>query len=163
MVSWIVGRVVENGYGKQNRGDFEGLTKMFAEDGVFEFEGDTPFGGERRGRGAIREWFEQVARDFGRLTVTVEDLAVGGPPWNMRVIVRFSDRYDLISGETLSNHGFQFARLVWGKVKEDRILVDLGVVQQALDLIEARRKDRSATLAVEPPAVRVQRQDSVDR
>ncbi len=145
MISWLARRAVEHGYRKQNRGDFEGLTKTFAEDGLFEFEGGTPFGGERRGRQAIREWFEQVARDFGRLHLTAEDVAVAGPPWNMRVIVRFSDRYDLIGGETLSNHGFQFVRLAWGKVKEDRILVDLGVVHQALELIEARHKSGAET------------------
>ncbi len=141
MISWIVRQVIENGYGKQNRGDFGGLTKMFSNDGLLEFQGDTPFGGERRGRRAIREWFDEVGRDFGRLSLTAHDVAVSGPPWNMRVIVRFSDRYDLISGDTLTNHGFQFLRIAWGRVKEDRILVDLGVVRQALDLIEARREE----------------------
>jgi hypothetical protein len=69
--------------------------------------------------------------------LSVEDVAVSGPPWNLRVIVRFTDRYELISGDSLTNHGFQFLRLAWGKVKEDRILVDLGVVRQAEELIEA--------------------------
>jgi ketosteroid isomerase-like protein len=143
MISWIVRRVIENGYGKQNRGDFSGVTKMFSKDGLFEFQGDTPFGGERHGRQAIREWFERVGRDFGRLELTAHDVAVGGAPWNMRVFVRFSDRYELISGDTMTNHGVQFLRIAWGRVKEDRVLVDLGVFRQALDLIEARRNERA--------------------
>ena len=136
MISVIVRRVVQNAYAKQNRGDFEALSGMFSEDAVFEFHGDTPFGGERRGRAAIRAWFEDLGRQFGRLWLTAHEVAVSGPPWNQRVIVRFSDRYELVSGDTLTNHGFQFARIAWGKVKEDRILVDLGVVQKALELIE---------------------------
>lgn len=153
MLSLIVRRLVQDGYEKQNRGDFLALTRMFAKDGVFEFQGDTPFGGERRGREAIRGWFEQVGREFGRLRLTAHDVAVSGPPWNMRVIVRFSDSYELISGETLTNHGFQFLRIAWGKVKEDRILVDLGVVEDALGLIEswnARGENRTPRYADEP-------------
>ena len=137
MLSLIVRRVVQDGYEKQNRGEFGALAKMFAKDGVFEFHGDTPFGGERRGQDAIQGWFEEVGREFGRLRLTAHDVAVSGPPWNMRVIVRFSDSYELISGDTLTNHGFQFVRLVWGKVKEDRVLVDLGVLGKALELIES--------------------------
>lgn len=68
MLSLIVRCVVQDGYAKQNRG----------------------FGGERRGREAIRDWFEQVRRDYGRLRLTAHDVAVSGPPWNLRVIVRFS-------------------------------------------------------------------------
>src|SRR5947209_14647209 len=133
MLSWIVRRIVENGYAKQNRGDFAGLARAFAKDGVLEFMGDTPFAGERRGREAIVAWFEQVKREFGRLTLIAEDVTVSGPPWNMRVVVRFIDRYHLISGDTIDNYGFQFLRIAWGKVKEDRILVDLGIVRQALE------------------------------
>src|SRR5438309_1291897 len=115
VISWIVRRIVEDGYAKQNRGEFAELARMFAADGVFEFIGDTPFGGERRGRAAIVEWFEQVRTEFGRLTLHAEDVTVSGPPWNMRVIVRLSDRYHLISGDTMSNRGFQFLRIAWGK------------------------------------------------
>jgi len=147
MISWVIRRVIESGYARQNRGDFEGVARAFARDGVFEFQGDTPFGGERRGREAIVGWFEQVRRDFGRLTLIAHDVAVGGPPWNMRVIVRFSDRYELISRDTMTNHGFQFLRIAWGKIKEDRILVDLGVVRQAMQLIETRRSERAVAEA----------------
>jgi SnoaL-like domain len=84
-----------------------------AKTSVLEFHGETPFGGECRGRQAIRAWFDQVALDFGRLSLTAHDVAVSGPPWNLRVVVRFNDRYDLISGDTLTNHGFQFLRIAW--------------------------------------------------
>jgi len=153
MLSLIVRRVVQDGYAKQNRGDFQALTTMFAPDGVLEFFGDTPFGGERRGREAIRDWFEQVRRDYGRLRLTAHDVAVSGLPWNLRVIVRFSDTYELISGDTLTNHGFQFLRIAWGKVKEDRILVDLGVVKNALGLIEAWRDAPAGSGASRDPNV----------
>ena len=144
MIASIVRRVVEDGYDKQNRGDFAALGDLFAADAVFEFLGDTPFGGERRGRDAIVQWFDEVGRDFGRLTLTAQEVAVSGGPWNMRVIVRFRDHYQLITGDTMTNHGFQFLRIAWGKVKEDRILVDLDVVHRALELITAHRRERAA-------------------
>ena len=141
MISWIVRRVIESGYRMQNRGDFDGLSRMFAADGVFEFVGDTPFGGERRGPEAIAGWFRQVEREFGSLTLTTRDVVLSGPPWNIRVIVRFTDRYRLISGDTIENQGFQFLRVCWGKIKEERTLVDLGIVGQAMALVAASRRE----------------------
>lgn len=135
MISWIVRRIVERGYARQNRGDFAGLARMFSRDAVFEFHGDTRFGGERRGPEAVRSWFEDLGQTFGRLHLMADDVTVSGWPWNMRVMVRFHDRYELINGERVTNYGFQFLRISWGKVKEDRILVDLGIVQQALQRI----------------------------
>ena len=38
-------------------------------------------------------------------------------------------------GRLLENHGFQYLRLRWGKVREDRILADLAIVHTALELI----------------------------
>lgn len=135
MVSWFVRRVLERAYRQLNASDLDGVTRAFARDAVFEFQGDTPLGGERHGPAEVRAWFEQVAREFGRLHLTAHDVAVNGPPWNMRVIVRFTDRYHLITDDVLENHGFQYLRLRWGKVKEDRILVDLTIVRRALELI----------------------------
>jgi ketosteroid isomerase-like protein len=139
MVSWFVRRVVERGYRQLNAFDLDGLTSAFARDAVFEFHGDAPFGGERHGPAGVRAWFEQVAREFGRVHLTVQDVAVSGPPWNMRVIIRFTERYHLITDDVLENHGFQYLRLRWGKVTEDRILVDLAIVRAALELINGAR------------------------
>jgi ketosteroid isomerase-like protein len=145
MIAWIARRVVERVYSMQNRGDHESVVRAFAHDAVFEFCGDTPFAGERRGRAAIFEWFADVGRQFGRLHLFADDVAVSGPPWNVRVIVRFHDRYELINGERVTNHGFQFMRVAWGRVKEDRILVDLGVVHDALDRIGSGHRSTSST------------------
>lgn len=142
MLSWLVRRVLERGYRQVNAFDLDGLTTAFAPDAVFEFQGDSPLGGERHGPAGVRAWFEQTAREFGRLHLTAHDVAVSGPPWNIRVIVRFTDRYELITGDSLENHGFQYLRLRWGKVKEDRILVDLGIVQTALELISNAKTAR---------------------
>ena len=134
MVAWIARHVVERAYRDLNARNLDALLRVFAADAVFEFHGDTPFGGERRGRQAIRGWFEEVWRDFGRLELSARDVAVSGPPWNMKVIVRFGDRYHLNTGDTLDNHGFQYLRLSWGKVKEDRILVDQQILGRAVAL-----------------------------
>jgi ketosteroid isomerase-like protein len=145
MIAWIARRVVQRVYSMQNNGDHERVVRTFARDAVFEFCGDTPFAGERRGRACILEWFAEVHREFGRLHLIADDVAVSGPPWHTRVIVRFHDRYELINGERLTNHGFQFMRIAWGRVKEDRILVDLGVVHEALRRIGSGRHSTSST------------------
>lgn len=137
MMAWIVRRFVARGYAMQNRGDFAGVVCAFAKNAVFEFCGDAPFSGERRGRASIAEWFSQVEREFGRLHLGIDTVATSGPPWDMRVIVRFHDRYELISGQSLTNHGYQFMRIGWGRVKEDRVLVNLAVVHEALRLIRS--------------------------
>jgi ketosteroid isomerase-like protein len=105
LVSWLVRRALERGYRQLNAFDLDGLTSAFAHDAVFEFQGDTPFGGH--GPAGVRAWFEQVAREFGRLHLTARDVAVSGPPWNMRVTVRFTDRCHLITDDVLENQGFQ--------------------------------------------------------
>jgi ketosteroid isomerase-like protein len=136
VLSFVVRRIVEQAYRQANAFDLDPLIGSFAPDAVFEFHGDSPLGGERHGPEAIRAWFEQVRRDFGRLELTAQDVVASGPPWNMRVVVRLTDRYHLISGDTLANHGFQYLRLRWGKVVEDRVLVDLTIVRRALELVE---------------------------
>jgi ketosteroid isomerase-like protein len=136
MIGFLMRRVVERGYRQVNAFDLDRLTSAFAPDAVFEFQGNTPFGGERHGPAGVRAWFEQIAREFGRLHLTADEVAVSGPPWNMLVIVRFTDRYQLITGDVLDNYGFQYLRLRWGKVTEDRILADLGIVRSALELID---------------------------
>ena len=141
MISLIARRVVERAYRQLNAFDIDRLVKTFAHDAVFEFHGDTPFGGERRGRDAIRAWFEQVDREFGRLHVAAEAVTVSGPPWNMRMIVRFRDRYALNGGASMENYGFQFVRARWGRITEDRILVDLDIVRAAMAAVSERSGD----------------------
>lgn len=150
MVSWLVGRIVKRAYQQANAGDINGLTKAFARNAVFEFHGDTSLGGERHGPDGVREWFGQVAERFGRLELTAQDVVASGPPWNMRVIVRLTDHARLISGHEFENHGFQFLRLRWGKIVEDRILVDLDIVRRELAAIEEAAGDM--TRVTSPPA-----------
>lgn len=136
MISWLVSRIVQRAYRQANALDLDRLTRAFAPDAVFEFQGATPLGGERFGPAGVRAWFEQVATEFGRLQLTAHNVAVSGPAWDLKVIVRFTDRYHLIGDHTLENSGFQYLRLRWGKVKEDRILVNLDVVRQAMELVK---------------------------
>jgi hypothetical protein len=68
----------------------------------------------------------------------------------MRVIVRLTDRAHLISGHEFENHGFQFLRLRWGKIVEDRILVDLDIVRRELAAIEQAAHGMSPVSS--PPA-----------
>ncbi|HEY4452535.1 MAG TPA: nuclear transport factor 2 family protein [Solirubrobacteraceae bacterium] len=151
MLSWLVGRIVRRAYQQANAGDIDALTKAFARDVVFEFHGDTRLGGERRGRDGVREWFRQVAEELGRLELTAQDVVVSGPPWNIRVIVRISDRAHLISGHEFENYGFQFLRLRWGKIVEDRILVDLDIVRRELAAIEQAAHGKSRVSSPSAP------------
>jgi ketosteroid isomerase-like protein len=83
-----------------------------------------------------RSWFERFARL--RPQVEVMDVIASGPPWNMRVAVRFRDRITLPDGSTYKNEGMQYLRLRWGRVRLDQIFVDTYAVARFDEVLPAR-------------------------
>ena len=60
----------------------------------------------------------------------IHDVAVAGPPWNMRVCFRFSDRIALPGGVDYDNEGMEYLRMRWGMIREQRVYVDTERVAQ---------------------------------
>src|SRR5262249_18436312 len=72
------------------RGDVEALLKTYAKDVRFRFPGTSSWAGEFRGVDAVRPWLERFHR-VG-LKLDVDEILIGGWPWNTKVAVHFTDR-----------------------------------------------------------------------
>ena len=131
MYSWAVGRVVRFLYEKVSAGDLRLPLLGLAKNARFVFPGSSSFGGERRGKPAIAAWMRRFASL--RPEFIVEDVAVAGPPWNMRVFLRFRDRIVASNGYLYENAGMEYIGIRWGLIREIRVHLDTEKVA-ALDV-----------------------------
>jgi hypothetical protein len=122
LYSWIVRRVTALLYGKVSQGDLRLPLLGLAKDAILVFPGQNSFGGEHRGKAAIEAWMRRFAAL--RPEFTVHDAAAAGPPWNMRVFMRFSDRIVAANGYGYENAGMEFIVLKWGLIHEIRVHLD---------------------------------------
>jgi ketosteroid isomerase-like protein len=120
--SWIVGRIVSFLYDRVSSGDLRLPLLGLARDAVFVFPGSSSFGGEQRGKPAIEAWMRRFASL--RPEFTVEDVAAAGPPWNMRIFMRFRDRIVAPTGYVYDNAGMEYLRVRWGLIHEIRVHLD---------------------------------------
>jgi hypothetical protein len=89
MYSWIVGRAVRFLYGKVSKGDLRLPLLGLAMDARLFFPGQLV---RRRAAGQARDRVLDAALRLAATGVHSARRAVAGPPWNMRVFMRFSDR-----------------------------------------------------------------------
>jgi ketosteroid isomerase-like protein len=88
----------------------------------FVFPGDDSFAADTRDPDAIAAWFTRFVALGPHFEI--KDGLACGPPWNMRVAVRFDDHITLASGEPYENQGMQYLRMRWGRIQLDRIFLD---------------------------------------
>lgn len=122
MYSWVVTRIVAFLYEKVRKGDLRLPLLGMARDARFSFPGNSSFGGERRGKPAIEGWLRRFASLQPEFTV--HDAAAAGPPWNMRVFMRFSDRIVAPDGYVYENSGMEHIAVRWGLIREVRVHLD---------------------------------------
>ena len=122
MYSWIVRRALGQVVRQINSGDVPALMKRVGDDMLLVFPGESSFAGEYRGKDEIEAWL----RRFVALKPSFElhDAAVAGPPWNMRVSFRFSDRIAAPDGWEYRNTGAEWLRIRGGKIREQRVYLD---------------------------------------
>jgi ketosteroid isomerase-like protein len=135
MYAWLVGLLVRRGFRKLNAGDVSGALDKFAADAHFFFPGRHSFAADLRDPEQIRAWFERFVGLGPHFEIA--DVIASGPPWNMRVGVRFSDRIALPDDTEYRNEGMQYVRLRWGRVRLDRIFLDTQAVADADPLLAA--------------------------
>lgn len=104
-----------------NDGDYGPLLAGFADDAVLRFnEGDHRWSGDHVGKPAI----ERFLQDFvaAGLQGEVKDLALAGPPWDLRLVVRFDDESrDPTTGEVrYANRTCLYVRTRWGRIVEQQ-------------------------------------------
>jgi len=95
-------------------------------DARFFFPGRHSFAADLSQPAEIRAWFERFVALGPH--VEISDVIVSGPPWSMRVGVRFADGITLPDGSHYANEGMQYLRLSWGRVRLDRIFLDTQAV-----------------------------------
>jgi ketosteroid isomerase-like protein len=128
MYAWLVGVLVRRGFRKLNAGDVSGALGMFAPDAHFVFPGRHSFAADLRDPDEIRAWFARFVGLGPHFEIA--DVIVSGPPWDMRVGVRFTDRIALPNGTHSQNEGMQYVRLRWGRIRLDRIFLDTQAVAE---------------------------------
>jgi hypothetical protein len=122
MYSWIIRRIVRLLYVKVSKGNLRLPLLGLAKDARLYFPGSNSFGGEQRGKPAIAAWMRRFASL--RPEFLVEDATAAGPPWNMRVFMRFSDRIVAPNGYVYENSGMEYIRIRWGLIREIRVHLD---------------------------------------
>ena len=122
MYSWIVERALRVLIARLNAGDTRLIMRTFAEDAQLVFPGRSSFAGVHRGKPAIEAWLERFV-GLGP-TFAIQDVAVAGPPWNMRVCFRFTDRIPIPGGGEYENEGMEYLRIRWGRTREQRVYLD---------------------------------------
>ena len=114
-------------------GDLEAASDMAHADMTFRFVGDTALGADLRGKDSFATWFRAAAERLPGLTFQVDDVLVGGWPWDTRVAVRLAISAPLPDGTTYRNEGVQWLRLRWGRMVDDWVLEDTIALQHALN------------------------------
>ncbi|WP_210587510.1 nuclear transport factor 2 family protein [Streptomyces sp. GESEQ-35] len=120
----IVRRKVRTLWRTVGSGGYRQAVALAAPDVHFRFIGDTPMSADLRGRDAFAAWFERFEEIFPGLRLTLQDVAVQGPPWNTTVATRLHIRGTLADGSPYENEAMQWVRLRWGRMVEDIVLED---------------------------------------
>jgi ketosteroid isomerase-like protein len=105
------------------RGDVEALLGTYTKDVCFRFPGTSSWAGEFRGIEAVRPWLQRFHR-VG-LELNVDEILIGGWPWNTKVALHFTDRLKAPDGTLVyENTGFIYAKAAWGKIWEYEVIED---------------------------------------
>jgi ketosteroid isomerase-like protein len=112
MILWRFRRDVRS----LNAGDYEPALSHYAEDGLLRFnEGPHRWSGEHRGKPEIARFLRNFVN--AGLEGEVEEVFFAGPPWRLRLVVRFTDHAHDPSGELLyRNHVIMLVRTRWGRI-----------------------------------------------
>jgi ketosteroid isomerase-like protein len=128
MYKWAVRRQIRKNIEALGRGDPEPLLRGYADDAVLVFPGETSWGGEHRGRGAIEHFLRRFIA--AGLVGDAEDILVNGPPWRTRIAVVFADRAgDEAGNEVYANRAVLYAAARWGKITRQEDFEDTHKVE----------------------------------
>lgn len=89
----------------------------------FRFPGEHSFSADYDDPADVAAWMERLAAFRPRLQI--DDVAVAGPPWNMRAFMRYRDWIDVPPhGGPYANEICSFVRIRWVKVVEYQVYLD---------------------------------------
>ena len=127
MYARLIERHTRRVYAHFNAQNAEAAIERFAEDAHLIFRGKSTLAADLHGKREIATWLRNLMRLD--LRWEVHDVVVQGPPWNTRLVTRYTARVGQCSGGVeLAYEGVQYARLRWGRVRLDDILPDTEAV-----------------------------------
>ena len=135
MYSWVVRQALRRLEKQLTGGEVDKLMASYRDDAVLVFAGSSSWGGEHRGKAAIRSWLERFVAL--KPTFVLGDAAVAGPPWNMRIFFSFSDRIVAPDGFEYRNAGMEYVRMRFGKIVEHRVHLDTEKVTELDEHLQA--------------------------
>ena len=131
-----------------SRNDVDSMMRDLAEDVRHVFPGDGPLGGTRRSRAAFRRWIEREQRLLGDVAFEVQRVSVSGPPWDMWVVVGWTNDGHAADGEPYRNRGTHWIRLRRGRGAEIHGYLDTEQVRAACERMAAAGIDEAAAAPI---------------
>jgi ketosteroid isomerase-like protein len=143
-ITRITRRIYVGGLRALERGDLDGVLRLFDDRCTLTFVGDTPLGATLSTPHDIRRWFERFQRLLPNPRFEIQRLVVTGPPWNQRLASHVLIR-STIDGEPYQNQFAHFLVLRYGKVIDDLVLEDTQMWERGCRrLVEAGVAEASA-------------------
>jgi len=139
---WLVAAMIRSAVRRINGGDIGPLLGSFAADATLLFPGDHSWGGEYKGKAAIRGFLERFV-EVG-INLQPHEIVVQGWPWNTTVMLRFTNEARDKNGDVVyANRGAIFARAAWGKIKYQEDYEDTQKVVAFDEYLAAHEKTRA--------------------
>jgi ketosteroid isomerase-like protein len=123
MFSWLAKRTLDHAYSRLNAGDPGPLLRLEARDVHFRFPGESSWSADLHGKDEVERWLRRMIA-IG-LQHEPEQVVVQGPPWNMTICLRSTDRLVNPDGETVySNRYVIWGRMAWGLLRDYEVYED---------------------------------------
>jgi ketosteroid isomerase-like protein len=133
LYSYIVEKEIRKTFDHVNHHRWDDATKAVASQVHHRVSGTHALGGERRGKEALRRWFERFGRVLPTLHITVNKVWVKGWPWNTTVFAQWDGTATLLNGDSsYVNRGLHVFTLRWGRVYAFEEFYDSQATAQAL-------------------------------
>jgi ketosteroid isomerase-like protein len=123
MYHWLVDKQVRKVVAKSRAGDMGPTLALWADDGHFEFPGESSWAADLHTKAEIGTWYERFAR-VG-LQLVPDEVLVKGWPWRTTVCIHFTDHATGADGEVVyENRGVLLARMRWGRITYGTVYED---------------------------------------
>lgn len=131
--SYIVEKAIRQSFDDVNNHRWDDAVKGLSSNAYHRVSGVHALGGERRGKQAVRQWFERMGRVFPTLHIKVNQVRVTGWPWNTTVFAKWRANAKLLDGQSsYVNNGIHVFNLQWGKVHSIEEYFDSQAAERAL-------------------------------
>ncbi len=131
---WVLKNRISKGFDELNKQNYHYLTNLFADNIIYEFEGEHSLGGTRTSKIGVEKWFERLLRLLPSQFV-INSITVSGPMWNTTAIIEFTDTVTPKFGPSYENNGIQVVNLCFGKAYKIHTYVNTNKIITALNIL----------------------------